>query len=82
MDHVYPGEDPIGRRMYEGGCKSAECEIVTVIGVVEDVRYLGLDDTQREAAVGTVYVPHTQWFVDRLRERGGAAHRARVRQGA
>jgi predicted permease len=60
--NVYPGDDPIGRQLYEGGCKSAECNIVTVVGVVEDVRYLGLDDAQTGAAVGTVYVPPTQWF--------------------
>ncbi len=61
-DHIYPGEDPIGKRLYEGGCKSVECEIVTVIGVVENVRYLGLDEAQRGAAVGTVYVPQSQWY--------------------
>jgi ABC-type antimicrobial peptide transport system permease subunit len=35
--------------------------LVNIIGVVEDVRYLGLDDRQQGAAVGTVYVPHSQW---------------------
>ncbi|MGH7507596.1 MAG: FtsX-like permease family protein, partial [Longimicrobiales bacterium] len=61
-DHVYPGEDPIGKRLYEGGCKSADCSIVNVVGVVDDVRYLGLDDSQNGAAVGTVYVPQSQWL--------------------
>jgi predicted permease len=58
---VYPGEDPIGRRLYEGGCRAAECSIVEVVGVVENVRYLGMDDAQSGAAVGTVYVPQRQW---------------------
>lgn len=61
-DNIYPGEDPVGRQLYEGGCKSEECEIVTIVGVVESVRYLGLDDAQSSAAVGTVYVPRTQWY--------------------
>jgi putative ABC transport system permease protein len=59
---MYPGESPVGRQLYEGGCRSAECRIVNVIGVVESVRYLGLDDSQRGAAVGTVYVPQSQWL--------------------
>jgi predicted permease len=58
---VYPGEDPIGRRLYEGGCRAADCSIVEVVGVVEDVRYLGMDDAQSGTAVGTVYVPQRQW---------------------
>ena len=61
-ESIYPGEDPIGRRLYEGGCKSAECTIVEIIGVVDNVRYLGLDDSQSGAAVGTVYVPQSQWL--------------------
>ncbi len=61
-DNVYPGESPIGKQFYEGGCRSAECNIVNVVGVVENVRYLGLDDSQRGAAVGTVYVPQSQWL--------------------
>lgn len=61
-ENIYPGEDPVGKRLYQGGCKAAECDIVTVVGVVENVRYLGLDDAQTGAAVGTVYVPRSQWF--------------------
>lgn len=61
-DRIYPGEDPIGKQLYEGGCKSPECSIVNVVGVVENVRYLGLDDSQQGAAVGTVYVPQSQWL--------------------
>ena len=35
---------------------------MNVVGVVENVRYLGLDDAQQSAAVGTVYVSQFQWF--------------------
>jgi putative ABC transport system permease protein len=61
-NRIYPGEDPVGKRLYEGGCRAPECSIVQVVGVVEDVRYLGLDDAQSGAAVGTVYVPQSQWI--------------------
>jgi putative ABC transport system permease protein len=61
-NRMYPGEDPIGKRMYEGGCRAADCSIVHVVGIVDDVRYLGLDDSQTGAAVGTVYVPQSQWI--------------------
>jgi putative ABC transport system permease protein len=36
----YPGEDPLGRRMYNGGCTT--CPPTTVVGVVSDVQYLGI----------------------------------------
>jgi hypothetical protein len=61
-ENIYPGEDPIGKQLYEGGCKSEDCTVVEVVGVVENVRYLGLDDAQAGAAVGTVYVPQAQWL--------------------
>ena len=32
-----------------------------MVGVVDNVRYLGLDDAQAGAAVGTLYVPYSQW---------------------
>jgi predicted permease len=61
-ENIYPGEDVIGKRLYEGGCKSEDCSIVEIVGVVENVRYLGLDDAQAGAAVGTLYVPQSQWL--------------------
>jgi len=61
VENVYPDEDPIGKRIYEGGCRAAECSIVEVVGVVENVRYLGLDDALTGSAVGTLYVPQRQW---------------------
>ena len=49
----YPGESAVGRQMVEGGCTS--CPPTSVIGVVEDAKYLGL------AAPGdVVYSPLAQ----------------------
>ncbi len=36
----YPGESPVGKQLYAGGCRT--CPPSTVIGVVGDVKYLGL----------------------------------------
>lgn len=49
---LWPGEDPIGKRMYRG-----EAGPFTVVGVVRDVRLESLSSAQ---AVGTAYFPHTQ----------------------
>jgi len=55
--HNYPGEDPIGKRFYEGGCSAPECGVPTVVGVVGDVRYQGLGDTGAGNVRGTIYSP-------------------------
>ncbi|MGD8276663.1 MAG: ABC transporter permease [Gemmatimonadota bacterium] len=55
--HNYPDEDPIGKRFYEGGCSAPECAVPTVVGVVGDVRYQGLDDTGTSSVQGTIYSP-------------------------
>jgi predicted permease len=39
-ERYYPGESAVGRQMVEGGCTT--CPPTTVIGVVGDVKYLGL----------------------------------------
>jgi putative ABC transport system permease protein len=58
------GKDPIGRRLYSGGCNRPDCPLTTVIGVVGDVRYLGLDVPSQ----GTIYQPLAQvtWWAQIL----------------
>jgi putative ABC transport system permease protein len=46
----YPGEQVVGRQLYSGGCR--ECVPSTVVGVVGDVKYLGLS-----AGAEAVYEP-------------------------
>jgi predicted permease len=50
-DRFFPGKEVLGRRLHEGGCTS--CAWTTVIGVVNTVKYVGLDSTDD----GTVYYP-------------------------
>ena len=57
---MWPGKDPIGRRMFEPSYRNAQSDRPkgvwqTVIGVVEDVRYRGLNDVRLD-----VYLPYTQ----------------------
>jgi putative ABC transport system permease protein len=47
----FPNEDAVGRRFVSGGCTS--CPLTTVVGVVGDVKYTGLDNPGQ----GTVYYP-------------------------
>ncbi len=48
----FPGQDVLGRRFHNGGCTT--CPWTTVVGVVSDVRWTGLDATEPD---GTVYFP-------------------------
>ena len=59
---LWPGADPIGRRLKWGGPDSPS-PWVTVVGVVEDGRYRGLETVSLDA-----YVPHTQspWPLNHL----------------
>lgn len=50
-NRFFPGEEVLGRRFHNGGCTT--CPWTTVIGVVDDVKWIGLD----AAADGTVYFP-------------------------
>jgi putative ABC transport system permease protein len=47
----FPNERVVGRRFQSGGCTT--CPLVTIVGVVADVKYTGLDGFNR----GTVYRP-------------------------
>jgi len=51
----FPGQEVVGRRFRNGGCTT--CPWTTVVGVVSDVRWTGLDAAEPD---GTVYYP----FVD------------------
>jgi putative ABC transport system permease protein len=53
-NRFFPNEDVLGRRLHNGGCTT--CPWTTVIGVVDNVKWTGLD----AAEDGTVYFP----FVD------------------
>lgn len=52
-DRYYPDGDVLGARLYAGGDRSVA---MTVVGVVGDVKYLGLDATDD----AVVYEPHWQ----------------------
>ena len=47
----FPNESAVGKRLREGGCTS--CPWTTVVGVVSEVKYAGLDKPDQ----GTVYTP-------------------------
>jgi putative ABC transport system permease protein len=54
-DALFPGSDPLGRRLRTGG---TDGPLRTIVGVVDDVRHRGLD-----AADGfQVYLPMQQWW--------------------
>jgi putative ABC transport system permease protein len=55
----YPGERAVGRQLYSGGCHS--CPPSTVIGVVGDVKYLGLSGSAEAA-----YEPVAQYLPSSL----------------
>lgn len=50
-NRFFPNEDVVGRRLRSGGCTT--CEPTTVVGVVDNVKWVGLDATED----GTVYFP-------------------------
>jgi putative ABC transport system permease protein len=53
-NRFFPGESAVGKRFVSGGCST--CPLTTVVGVVSDVKYMGLDDP----GTGTVYWPMEQ----------------------
>lgn len=42
-ERFYPGEDVVGRTFREGGCYRPDCSVWTIIGVVGNVAYTGLE---------------------------------------
>lgn len=55
-ERFYPGEEAVGRRLTSGGCNHPDCPRLTVIGVVGEVKYAGLDDPGQ----GVVYLVDRQ----------------------
>jgi putative ABC transport system permease protein len=51
---IWPGEDPLGKRVKVGGLDHSW---LTVVGLVADVHHVGLD----AAPDMQVYIPHAQW---------------------
>ncbi|HEX9636971.1 MAG TPA: ADOP family duplicated permease [Acidobacteriota bacterium] len=72
----FPGADAIGRRFKEGGC--TECDWTTVVGIVSDVKYSGLD----RPVQGTVYWPLAQRPADSELDQASARFRFLVIRGA
>jgi putative ABC transport system permease protein len=52
----FPGEDPVGRRLKQGGADRPDIPFMEIVGVVGDVRYEGLDAKVEPA----YYVPFAQ----------------------
>ena len=52
-ERYYPGESVLGRRLRSGGC--SECPPETVVGVVGDVKYYGL-----QGGAEAIYLPFAQ----------------------
>lgn len=50
-DRFFPNESVVGKRFVSGGCST--CPMTTVVGVVSNVKYIGLDDP----GTGTIYWP-------------------------
>lgn len=52
-ERFFPGQSPVGQRFKSGGC--AGCPWTTIVGVVADVKYTGLQNEE-----GAIYTPHEQ----------------------
>jgi putative ABC transport system permease protein len=56
-EHFYPDGDALGKRFVNGGCTGADCQVSTVIGIVDNVVYTGLDADPAGGVHGTIYTP-------------------------
>lgn len=56
VDRFFDGQDPIGRRMTSGGMDMHGDILVTIVGVVGDIRHRG----QESAVMPEYYLPYTQ----------------------
>jgi putative ABC transport system permease protein len=80
--HIWPGENPIGKRLHIGGEASAPWR--TVVGVAGDIHHRALDASD----AGQIYIPERQWkFADNqvavvVRTHGDPASLARAVRAA
>ena len=58
--HFWPGEDPIGKRFYHGG-DTASTRLVTVVGVVANVKHLRLDE-EGDLQVYQPFAQFVNWY--------------------
>ena len=56
----FPGGQAVGKRFRQGGC--TQCPWTTVVGVVSEVKYVGLDKPDQ----GTVYAPMSRQSLSRF----------------
>ncbi|GAB5560941.1 MAG: ABC transporter permease [Synoicihabitans sp.] len=57
VDRYFPDEDPIGKQIYRGSDEPTPGNVRTIIGVVNSVKFSGLDDPVRKE---TIYYPFAQ----------------------
>ena len=72
----FPGRSALGKRFKEGGC--TECPWTTVVGVVSEVKYAGMDQPDE----GTVYWPMAGRSVPPAESRAARARSIVLRTGA
>lgn len=57
VDRYFPNEDPIGQQIYRGSNEPTPDNVLTIVGVVNPVKFRGLDDQMRKE---TIYYPYAQ----------------------
>lgn len=57
VDRYFPDEDPIGQQIYRGANDPTPENVLTIVGVVNPVKFSGLDDQVRKE---TIYFPYAQ----------------------
>lgn len=57
VDRYFPDQDPIGQQIYRGSDEPTPENVLTIVGVVNAVKFSGLDDQVRKE---TIYYPYAQ----------------------
>ncbi len=69
----YPDASPLGRRFRSGGCTVDGCPWDAIVGVVQDVKTSGLDDTRKEGTIYYDFARDSYWSLRlHVRARGDA----------